>query len=389
MFASAERLAGAGLAIAALTIVALALLAGFELDREAALHRDVIAASQVKDSLEALRTQLNDLRAAARLASLARDPQAQQAIERRAVEVDAELRYLEEHAGVGAPGEAFETLSHSARLLAVNARSISQRGAGAGTGAAELDRLAAQASTSLDRVLDSQRRRINEGTLAQIRVGDTLRTYVSWLLAGSIAVLFGLFGGYRWAKAREARALRRIEHLAHYDMVTGLPNRALLADRLEQEVARSKRDEGKFAVLLFDLDGFKTVNDTHGHAAGDRVLALVGERSRASVRASDTVGRLGGDEFLAILPGASVEGATIAAEKLRQALEQPYPVGNATARLSASIGASLYPENGLDGEALQRAADEALYRAKRAGRNRLAFARRATAEAAEAVEAGG
>lgn len=389
MFASAERLAGAGLAIAAITIVTLALLARFELDREAELHRDVIAAVQVKDSLEALRTQLNDLRAAARLASLARDPQALQAIERRAVEIDAELGYLEEHAGVGAPGEAFETLSHSARLLAVNARSISQRGAASGTDAAELDRLAAQASVSLGRMLDAYRRRINDGTLAQIRVGETLRAYVSWLLAGSIAVLLGLFGSYRWAKAREARDLRRIEHLAHYDTVTELPNRSLLADRLEQEIARSKRDEAKFAVLLFDLDGFKTVNDTHGHAAGDRVLALVGERSRAAVRASDTVGRLGGDEFLAILPGASLEGATIAAEKLRQALEQPYPLGNATARLSASIGASFYPVDGRDAEALQKAADEALYQAKRAGRNRLAIALRAAAEAEEAAEAGG
>jgi diguanylate cyclase (GGDEF)-like protein len=375
VFASAERLAATGLAFAALTIVALALLARFELDREVTLHRDVIAAVQVKDSLEALRTQLNELRSAARLASVSRDPQALQAIERRAVEIDAELRYLEEQAGVGTPGEAFASLSHSARLLAVNARSVVQGGSAAGTDGAELDRLAAQASTSLDRMLDAQRRRLNDGTLAQIRVGETLRGYVSWLLAGSITVLLGLSGFYRWAKVREARALRRIEQLAHYDTVTGLPNRTLLTDRLEQEVARAKRATATFAVLTYDLDGFKAVNDTYGHAAGDRVLALVGERSRSVMRASDTVGRLGGDEFLAILPGASVEGATIAAEKLREALRQPYAVGGATARVSASIGASFFPADGEDAEALRKAADDALYEAKRAGKNRLVIAR--------------
>ena len=374
MAASAERLAGTGLAIAALTIVALALLARFELDREAELHRDVIVAVQVKDSLEALRTQLNDLRSAAHIASLAREPAALQAIERRAVEIDAELQYLEQHAGARGPGEAFEALSHSARLLAVNARSISRRAPGSATDAGELDRLAAQASISLEQMLDAHRRRINEGTLAQIRVGETLRTYVSWLLAGSIAILVGLFGVYRWAKAREAGASRRIEHLAHYDTITGLPNRALLTDRLGQEIARAKRAEETFAVLLFDLDGFKAVNDTHGHAAGDRVLALVGERSRACMRASDTVGRLGGDEFLAILPGASLEGATIAAEKLRAALQEPYPLGTAAARLSASIGASFFPGDGMDSDALQKAADDALYQAKRSGKNRLAVA---------------
>lgn len=371
MAASAERFAGTGLAIAALTILALALLARFELDREAELHRDVIAAVQVKDSLEALRTQLNDLRAAARIASLVREPQALQVIERRAVEIDAELLYLEQHAGAGQAAEAFAALAHSARLLAVNARSLSQRSPAQ---ADEIDRLAAQASLSLDGMLDTHRRRINEGTLAQIRVGETLRTYVSWLLAGSIAVLVGLFGFYRWAKAREAGALKRIEHLAHYDTVTGLPNRTLLTDRLEREIARSRREKARFALLLFDLDGFKAVNDTHGHAAGDRVLALVGERARAAMRASDTVGRLGGDEFLAILPGASLEGATIAAEKLRAALQEPYPIGAATALLSASVGASFFPDHGENSDALQKAADDALYEAKREGKNRLVVA---------------
>ena len=382
---TAQRLAGAGLAIAASTIVALALLARFELEREAELHRDVIAAVHVTESLEALRTQLNDLAAAARLAALTRDPQALQTIERRAVEIDAELGYLQQQAGAGGPEGVFEALSHAARLLLVNARSIPQRPSVIDSG--EIDRLAAQASVALERLLDAHRQRMNEGTLAQIRAGETLHAYVSWLLAGSIAVLLGLFATYRWVKAREAKTLRHIEQLAHYDTVTGLPNRALLADRLAQEVARASRAGEAFAVLMYDLDGFKGVNDTYGHAAGDRVLALVGERSRASVRASDTVGRLGGDEFLAILPGATLEGTTVAAEKLRQALQQPYPLENGTAHISTSIGASFFPADGQDGEALQKSADAALYQAKRAGKNRLALARSAAAPVTE-TEAG-
>ena len=167
-------------------------------------------------------------------------------------------------------------------------------------------------------------------------------------------------------------------------MVTGLPNRALLADRLAQETARARRDNLGFAVLLFDLDGFKAVNDTWGHAAGDRVLALVGERVRKCVRASDTVGRLGGDEFLAILPGTSLEGAIGVADKLRDSLREPYALDGATAHLSSSVGVSLFPDHAIDPEQLQRAADAALYRAKREGKNRtvVAEARAATKNAA-------
>jgi diguanylate cyclase (GGDEF)-like protein len=183
---------------------------------------------------------------------------------------------------------------------------------------------------------------------------------------------------------REREAQKRIEHLAHFDMVTSLPNRALLADRLAHETARARRDNLGFAVLLFDLDGFKAVNDTWGHAAGDRVLALVGERVRKCVRASDTVGRLGGDEFLAILPGTSLEGAIGVAEKLRDSLREPYPLDGATAHLSTSVGVSIFPDHGIDPEQLQRAADAALYRAKREGKNRTVVAegRAATKNAA-------
>jgi diguanylate cyclase (GGDEF)-like protein len=127
-------------------------------------------------------------------------------------------------------------------------------------------------------------------------------------------------------------------------------------------------------VALFDLDGFKAVNDTLGHAAGDGLLFEVARRARECVRESDTLGRLGGDEFLAILPEAGREGALHVAEKIRVALAAPYSISGKPVSISASLGIALYPEHGEDADALFRAADAALYGAKHAGRNCTQFA---------------
>ncbi|MGZ5031600.1 MAG: diguanylate cyclase [Usitatibacter sp.] len=375
----AERLAASGLAIAASTILALALLVLAELDREAKLHRDVIAQLAVKDLLENLRANLSELGHAARIAALTGTDESLRKVDGAAVDVEGSLASLARQPSRDDRFAMFDGLAQAARALLLNARSIKQTRAARGAAAAEsmareAERIATEASEALDRTLDSQAGRINERTLAQLQAGETLRAYVAWLLAGSAAVLVGLFWFYREAAARARQAMLRIEHLAHFDAVTALPNRSLLIDRLEREVARAQRSERAFAVLLLDLDGFKKVNDTWGHAAGDRVLWLVAERSRQCMRASDTIGRLGGDEFLAILPETSLEGAAAVAEKLRAALEKAYPLEKATAKLSASIGVSLYPAHGADAEALQRTADAALYRAKREGRNRVVVA---------------
>jgi diguanylate cyclase (GGDEF)-like protein len=240
--------------------------------------------------------------------------------------------------------------------------------------ARESERLEGEAVGALERADAAVTAQINDRTLAQIRVGEGVRKYVTWLLVGSIAVLVGLFAGYRRVQLREREAQQRIEHLAHYDTVTGLPNRALLNDRLEQESARARRKSQGFAVLLFDMDGFKNVNDTWGHPAGDRVLSMVGVRARKCMRASDTVGRLGGDEFLAILPETGERGAVEVADKLREALSEPYRLGRAVAHLSTSVGVALFPDHGDDPETLQRSADAALYRAKRSGKNQTVVA---------------
>jgi diguanylate cyclase (GGDEF)-like protein len=369
-------------------IVALAALALGELEREGRLHRDVIAGTHAKDSLESLRVQIAELGLAARIVALSGDAEAAQRIETRAVEAEAELAYLQQYETLEGGRAGFDRLRQSVASLVLQARSVGALRAARGSQAALASAMAAEgaqrdALAALGSLLHSRTSHINQRTLDQIRLGETLRTYVSWLLAGSVVVLLGLFATYRWASLRERAARQRIEHLAHYDMVTSLPNRVLLADRLAQETARAMRGEQGYAVIMLDLDGFKGVNDRWGHAAGDRVLALVAQRARLCVRASDTIGRLGGDEFMAILPEATQAGAVQVADKIVRALAEPYPVETGQARLGASAGVALFPRDGADGEAVQRAADAALYKAKEEGKNRVRTAStEATAQAA-------
>ena len=378
---SRARLAAAGLLVAAVTIALLGLMIISDLDRELELHRSVMVAQQVKDSLDKLRTHLNELRAASRLGATTGDSEVFVDIDRRASEVERELEYLAKQVSADTPLPTFEALAPAARLLVVHARSISAarslRGPLSATNLArEAERVEADAIEALERSDAAVTARINDRTLAQIQTAERLRRYVTWLLLGSVGGLTGLFIAYRRVQIRERAAQSRIERLAHFDMLTGLPNRALLIDRLNQESARAKRGARPFAVLMFDLDGFKKVNDTWGHGAGDQVLRQVGTRARACVRASDTVGRLGGDEFLAILPETTLEGAQGVAEKLRAALREPYEVAKeTTANVGASVGIAVFPQHGTDAEDLQRAADGALYHSKREGKNRISVAR--------------
>ncbi len=170
----------------------------------------------------------------------------------------------------------------------------------------------------------------------------------------------------------------RIYRLAHHDALTGLANRSLLHDRISEAVSRARRGGGTLAVLCFDLDGFKAVNDLHGHAAGDRLLREVAARLGQGVRDTDTVARLGGDEFVVLQADPiQTETARALAERLVEALAEPYDlgVGEPQRAVTASVGVALFPADGDDPETLLHNADTALYRAKWAGKNRAAFFR--------------
>ncbi len=165
-----------------------------------------------------------------------------------------------------------------------------------------------------------------------------------------------------------------LEFIAYHDALTGLPNRALLMDRLHHAASLTDRTGDRMALLFIDLDRFKTINDSLGHAVGDTVLQTVADRLKTLVREVDTLSRLGGDEFVVLLETIQ-DGreAALVAEKIIHALEKVLVVGNYPLHISASIGISLYPEDGKDAETLMKHADAAMYKAKEGGRNSFHF----------------
>lgn len=163
----------------------------------------------------------------------------------------------------------------------------------------------------------------------------------------------------------------RLRHMATHDALTGLPNRLLLSDRLRTTIARSKRNEQGFAVAMLDLDGFKKVNDVLGHPVGDDLLRVATMRLAKALRDSDTLARVGGDEFVAVLPGAVTESEIrIVSGRLIAALQSPFEVDGHTIYVGASVGVAVYPEHGEDEIKLLAHADTAMYRAKETGKAR-------------------
>jgi diguanylate cyclase (GGDEF)-like protein len=167
---------------------------------------------------------------------------------------------------------------------------------------------------------------------------------------------------------RERRRVEaRLAHLAYHDPLTDLPNRALLHDRLDQATRIATREKTTLALLLLDLNGFKEINDTLGHHAGDRVLQWVAARLRATLREADTVARLGGDEFAVLLPVADLDGALLTAQKLLQEVEQPCVIDHRSLSVRASLGIASFPEHGASADTLLQKADVAMYVAKTDG----------------------
>ena len=185
---------------------------------------------------------------------------------------------------------------------------------------------------------------------------------------GKVLRYVAVFSDISHIKEHEAE-LRRV---AHYDALTGIPNRALLADRMKQAIAQTSREKNMMAVCYLDLDGFKPINDTMGHDAGDQVLVEVADRIGNTIRGGDTVARLGGDEFVVLLLGLEQgEECMTTLERLLAEIAQPIVVKNKSSTVSASIGVSIYPLDDEDSDTLLRHADQAMYLAKQSGKNRF------------------
>jgi diguanylate cyclase (GGDEF)-like protein len=211
-----------------------------------------------------------------------------------------------------------------------------------------------------------------------------MRTTLSWAAFGSLLVvtLTGLLGRMSWqlaqGRAREGETklkhAQRVEYLAYHDGLTGLPNRSLFSKTLSQTISEAHRYDRRLAVAFLDLDRFKQINDTLGHEAGDQLLKEVATRLIGCVRDSDTVARLGGDEFVVLLPQLDDEKyAAIVAQKILTAAARPFTLMGQEFRVTASIGISTYPQDGLDEQTLTKNADIAMYQAKAEGKNNFQF----------------
>jgi diguanylate cyclase (GGDEF)-like protein/PAS domain S-box-containing protein len=199
--------------------------------------------------------------------------------------------------------------------------------------------------------------------------------YVEWLnistvrdTAGRTLQYVGLISDITALKAHQ----HQLEHIAHYDALTSLPKRVLLADRLRQGMASAQRRGQLLAVVYLDLDGFKAINDTFGHEVGDQLLMALAERMRSALREGDTLARLGGDEFVAVLGDlADTTDSVPILTRLLAATAQPITLGDTPLQVSASLGVTFYPqEEATDADLLLRQADQAMYQAKQAGKNR-------------------
>jgi diguanylate cyclase (GGDEF)-like protein/PAS domain S-box-containing protein len=185
--------------------------------------------------------------------------------------------------------------------------------------------------------------------------------------AGKLMHYLAVFSDITRLKAHESE----LAHIANYDVLTGVPNRRLLSDRLKVALARARRDRSTLAVCMLDLDGFKDVNDRLGHASGDLLLIEISRRLQGVLREDDTLARLGGDEFVLLFSDVRHRDESHRAlTRVLQAIAQPVQLGDSQAMVSASIGVTLYPQDDSDADALLRHADQAMYVAKQAGKNR-------------------
>ena len=222
------------------------------------------------------------------------------------------------------------------------------------------------------RVLESGERLEEEETNLNILTGMThVFMTVKLPLArddGSIYALCGISTDITERKDIE----EHMQHMAQYDGLTHLPNRALFNDRLQQGMVSAQRNRTKLALMFIDLDKFKPVNDTYGHGIGDLLLKEVALRIQSCLRDSDTAARIGGDEFVVLLPAVESEkDASMVGEKVLFAMNQPFELGENTVSISASIGVAVYPDHGAEEEILVKSADIAMYHAKKNGRNNV------------------
>jgi diguanylate cyclase (GGDEF)-like protein len=208
--------------------------------------------------------------------------------------------------------------------------------------------------------------------VARIILDAGIQQMVSGLIVTQEKCYVGVVNGYDLLNAITSRKQNKLFGLAHFDHLTNLPNRTLLFDRLNQAISVSNRTSHSISLLFIDLDGFKPVNDTYGHAIGDRLLKEVAVRLQSCLREGDSAARLGGDEFVILLLESDVDRAILVANRILEVLKAPYEFGKKNiSSITASIGIAEYPKHAKDLESLLETADKAMYAAKKSGKDRF------------------
>ncbi len=287
---------------------------------------------------------------------------------------DSEQRY---HLVMELAGDAIILMEESGKIVEVNRRAVEQfgysRDALLGMLGSELfpPEVQAEVKARYDRLVQTGER-IDSTSTAMRR---DQRTFPMDIVESRVelqgkCLMLAIFRDISERKAAE----ERIHYLAYHDSLTGLPNRTLLIDRLEQAIRQAHRHNAMLGVIFIDLDNFKTVNDTLGHEFGDELLQGAAMRIRSALRSEDTVARLGGDEFIVLIsdPKTNQDVAYVAG-KIIESMAVPFIISGHTFHITCSIGMSVYPRDGNDSGVLMRTADEALYQVKKEGRNHAAF----------------
>ncbi len=232
--------------------------------------------------------------------------------------------------------------------------------------------------THLGTLKQAQMNRLADAQSQLIATGDKLDQLIFKVAISAFALLALLIATFWVLSNKSKQDARALLHAAMYDPLTTLANRTLFLDRLNGAVLAAQRHERPLVLMLFDLDGFKAVNDSLGHAAGDRLLQAVSVRASRELRGVDTLARVGGDEFMLLLPETSREGAMRTASKLLERVQRPYSIESSGERkrvdnVGISIGIALFPDDADNVESLLKAADSSMYSAKRAGKNCYKF----------------
>lgn len=388
--ATIDNIALAALLFAVVAISAVSTVAIVSAERLISINEKVLQTQRIIASLEAIRFHSTSLDAAERLYLITGSNQGAGDRRRAGVEIGAELKYLSAKRNDAAlPSERFvqlEALAQSFLTLATkDAGSQSSGGLAASMESARTyadQALHEKLLAVTQQLLAHSRRTLDALESDQVMYGDKVRRLILALISSSAFILVFLYGTLNRLNREQRVAQARIAHQATHDSLTGLFNRAAVMEHIATRLREPETEAalGGFAILLLDLDGFKSINDSLGHDAGDRLLSEGGKRMKTVLRDSDYLARLGGDEFLVVVPQVSdQETARHVGQKLIDVLSAPFFIHVSsdtpaeTAKVTASIGISMYPRDAQDRESLMKHADLALYVAKHGGRNQLRF----------------